>query len=150
MKKFLTFMLLAFGMMATTQIEAQSVKMATAIGGTKTVDTTDNTETNYMYYRIPSSAIGVTVHVFATKISGTPNGAVTVSFSNSTTFDANTFTTIAAGDTIHINNAAYTNGFVAKPFTNYSGAGPYVWVQVKSVGRGTASYKFNSFLYIKN
>jgi hypothetical protein len=150
MRKFIVIMLFAFGMIATTQLKAQSVKMATAIGGTKQVDTCDNTETNYFYYRIPSSTSALSVHVFATKISGTPNACVTVSFSNSTVFDANTFTTISAADTVHIGTGSYSNGFVNKALINSTSSTPMVWVQVKAVGRGTASFKFNSFLYLKN
>ena len=128
-------MLFAFGMIATTN--AQSVyTMKTTLTGSKAVDTTDNTETNYLVFATTQTQTA-SIQVIGTKLGGAPNGCFTLEFSN----DGTNWTTVSAADTIHMNNSAtVTQGFFTK--TTW----PYQYVRVKSVGRGTASYKFIAYL----
>lgn len=127
-------MLCAVGMMAYNT-QAQVVTMATTVGGTKLVDTTDNTETNYLYVKAPGATYGA-VQVVATKISGTPNGCITYEVSN----DGVNYVNMLAGDTLHVGNVS-TGQTLIKVYD----PAPFLYFRIKSVGRGTASYKVTAY-----
>lgn len=151
MKRLILTLLFAFGMIAATfaqtKAPAAPVVLATSIGGTKLVDTTDNTETNYLYYRIPSSAKSLSLQVIGTKISGAPNGCFTVEYSL-TPFSASNFVAISAADTLHMSNSATPSQLIYTKTLTVNATLPYVFVRVKSVGRGTASYKFVAYAWV--
>jgi len=145
MKKLIFILLCAFGMMAATQTQAQTYKGATTINtttgalGTKLVDTTDNTETNYIYFGV-TNANSASWQINCTKISGTVNGCFTLEFSN----DGTNYKPITAADTVHASN---TTGLDVYWFHRTPAQGvPYKYARIKSVGRGTASYKFEVWI----
>ncbi len=137
MKKLIILSLFIIGMMVTAS--AQITTMATTVGGTKLVDTTDNAETNYLYIKAPGATY-CAIQVVATKISGTPNGSITFEVS----VDGVNYTPMAVGDTLHVSN---TSG--GQTTIKVYDPSPYLYYRVKSVGRGTASYKIQSYYLLR-
>lgn len=140
MKKFIYSIVLMFALFAISETQAQVLTAATTVGGTKKVDTTDNTETNYLVFKTTTDLTHVAMQVVATKISGTPNGCLTFEVSQ----DGTNYTTLSAADTLHVSNVstAQTRLLTIDPL-------PYLYVRIKSVGRGTASYKVQLYYYPK-
>lgn len=150
MKRLILTMLIAFGMMAPTFAQTTSpVLMPTSPGGTKTVDTTDNTETNYVYYRIPTAAKSLSINIIGTKISGSPNGCFTIEYSNVPTLSATSFVALSTADTVHMNNSSTATIGMYQKISTTDATLPFYWIRVKSVGRGTASYKFQAYFYVR-
>lgn len=150
MKKLILTLLFAIGMIASTFAQkTDPVLMPTTKGGTKTVDTTDNTETNYVYYQIPSTAKSVGITIVGTKLSGSPNGVFTIEYSNFSTLTSTAFAPLSVADTVHMNNSATASVGTYGKESSSCAALPYKWIRVKSQGRGTASYKFQAYFYIK-
>jgi hypothetical protein len=145
MKKIIFILVCAFGMIAATKVNAQTYKGATTINattaalGTKLVDTTDNTETNYIYFPV-ANVNYCTFQCNVTKLSGTLNGCLTLEWSN----DGVNYKAASAADTAHVSN---TTGLDVYWFVRTQAqAVPYKFCRVKSVGRGTASYKFDVWI----
>lgn len=152
MKKFILIMLFAVGMIAPTLAQTTSpVLMPTTIGGTKTVDTTDNTETNYVYYKVPANAKNLSIEVIGTKISGSPNGCFTIEYSvnPASSFSSSNFVALSSADTIHMNNSSTATIGIYQKLSTSASSLPFTYIRVKSVGRGTASYKFQAYFYVK-
>lgn len=152
MKRLILTMLFAFGMIAATFAQkTDPVLMPTSLGGTKTVDTTDNTETNYVYYKIPSTAKNISIEVIGTKIGGAPNGCFTIEYAVTpvNSFSSASFAALSSADTIHMNNSSTATVGIYQKLSTSNSPLPFTYIRVKSVGRGTASYKFQAYFYIK-
>lgn len=124
----------AFGMIAA---QAQtSMKTSTSASATVTLDTVTNAETEYLYLNAPGASY-MSIQVVATKISGTPNGKLTMEVSHNGT----DWTLLSTADSAHVDNVSGSQAFI---FTK--NPSPYSWYRISALGRGTAAYQIKATL----